>query len=308
MALDSRVTLHKLEVFQLVVELGGVSRAADQLYVSQPVVTAHIRSLEQRVGARLFYREGRHLRLTEAGRAVHRWADDVLTHTRELSRHLDGLTDGTRGSVVIGASMSVGSYLLPPVVTRFRRERPQVELKLSITDSDHAMQATEAGECDFAVVILEDDPPSPGLEGRPLGEEELVIVTGPGREPAADTITIDELSRLAFVESPTGMIRRSLVDSQLGRIGIRERNVVIEVGHPEAMKRAAEAGLGVTLLFRSAVRREIEAGALREIALADASLAVPLYLVYRKGKLFSAIQRDLMEAIERHLQGTLSAA
>jgi DNA-binding transcriptional LysR family regulator len=109
MALDSRVTLHKLEVFSLVVELGGVSRAAEQLFVSQPVVSAHIRSLEQRVGARLFYREGRHLRLTEAGRAVHGWANDVLTHTRELSRHLDGLSDGTQGSVVVGASMSVGS-------------------------------------------------------------------------------------------------------------------------------------------------------------------------------------------------------
>ena len=70
MALDSRVTLHKLEVFSLVVELGGVSRAAEQLFVSQPVVTAHIRSLEQRVGARLFYREGRNLRLTESRCAI----------------------------------------------------------------------------------------------------------------------------------------------------------------------------------------------------------------------------------------------
>ena len=104
--LDTRITLYKLEVFDLVVELGSVSRAADQLFVSQPVVTAHIRSLEQRIGGRLFYRKGRQLVLTEAGRAVHAWARDVLTHTHELSRHLDGLSDGSRGSVVLGASMS----------------------------------------------------------------------------------------------------------------------------------------------------------------------------------------------------------
>ena len=163
--MDTRVTLHKLEVFSLVVELGGVSRAAEHLYVSQPVVSAHVRSLEERVGARLFYREGHHLVLTEAGRAVHGWATSVLTHTRELSRQLDGLSDGTQGSVVVGASMSVGSYLLPPVVTRFRRDRPLVNLQLNITDSDHAMQETEAGESDFAVVFLEEAPAEPRARG-----------------------------------------------------------------------------------------------------------------------------------------------
>jgi DNA-binding transcriptional LysR family regulator len=303
-ALDNRITLYKLEVFSLVVELGGVRRAAEHLFVSQPVVSAHLRSLEERVGAPLFYREGRRLQLTEAGRAVHGWATDVLTHTRELSRHLDGLSDGTQGSVVVGASMSVGSYLLPPILTRFRRERPLVDLQLSITDSDHAMQDTEAGECDFAVVFLEEGPASPGLESRPLGHEQFVIVAGDGAEPAADEITVEQLAGLPFIDSPQGMIRRTIVNRQLARLGIEEREVVIELGHPEAMKRAAEAGLGVALLFRSAVTPELETGRLREIGLVDASLSMPIQLVHRKDKLFSAIQRDLMSAIEEHLRAT----
>jgi LysR family transcriptional regulator, low CO2-responsive transcriptional regulator len=305
--MDNRISLHKLEVFSLVVELGGVSRAAEHLYVSQPVVSAHLRSLEERVGARLFYREGRHLMLTEAGRAVHGWANDVLTHTRELSRHLDGLSDGTQGSVVVGASMSVGSYLLPPVVTRFRRQRPLVELQLNITDSDHAMEEAEAGESDFAVVFLEDEPANPGLEGRPLGREQLVVVAGVGHEPEADSISVEQLGRLPFIDSPQGMIRRTNMDQQLESVGIRERNVVIELGHPEAMKRAAEAGLGVAMLFRGSVRAELETGRLREIALSDATLSLPIQMVHRRDKLFSAIQRDLMSAIEDDL-GSMRAA
>jgi DNA-binding transcriptional LysR family regulator len=308
MALDSRVTLHKLEVFSLVVELGGVRRAAEHLFVSQPVVSAHLRSLEQRVGARLFYREGRHLRLTEAGRAVHGWANDVLTHTRELSRQLDGLSDGTQGGVVVGASMSVGSYLLPPVVTRFRRERPLVDLQLNITDSDHAMQEAEAGESDFAVVFLEEQPASPGLEGRLLGREQFVIVAGVGHGPEGDVITVDELAGQPFIDSPHGWIRRTIMDKQLEGIGIGEREVVIELGHPEAMKRAAEAGLGIALLFRSAVRAELETGRLREIELRDAALSMPIHLVHRRDKLLSAIQRDLMTAIEEDLHRNLAAA
>jgi LysR family transcriptional regulator, low CO2-responsive transcriptional regulator len=305
--MDTRITLHKLEVFSLVVELGGVNRAAEHLYVSQPVVSAHIRSLEERVGARLFYREGRHLMLTEAGRAVHGWANDVLTHTRELSRHLDALSDGTQGSVVVGASMSVGSYLLPPVVTRFRRQRPLVELQLNITDSDHAVEETEAGVSDFAVVFLEEEPANPGLEGRPLGREQFVIVGGVGHPPEADSITVEQLAGLPFIDSPHGWIRRRIMDQQLESVGISERNVVIELGHPEAMKRAAEAGLGVALLFRSAVRAEIETGRLREIVLSDATLSVPIQIVHRRDKLFSAIQRDLMTAIEEDLRRTLAA-
>lgn len=295
--LDSRITLYKLEVFDLVVECGSVTRAADQLFISQPVVTSHIRSLEERIGARLFYRQGRQLVLTEAGRAAHAWARTVLTHTRELSRHLGGLSDGRRGSIIVGASMSVGSYLLPPILVRFRRERPLAEITCNVSDSEREMVATEAGENDFAVVILEGDPQREGLEVEKLTDEPFVVVAAPDAEPREPSITVEELARLPSVESPGGLIRRKLVDRQLAKLGIGDRNVVMELGHPEAMKRAAMGGLGVTLQFRSAVADDIAAGRLREIEIADATLSVPVFLVARKGKFVSAIQRDLIDAI-----------
>jgi DNA-binding transcriptional LysR family regulator len=297
MTLDSRITLYKLEVFDLVVECGGVSRAADQLFISQPVVTAHIRSLEERIGARLFYREGRRLVLTEAGRAAHAWARTVLTHTRELSRHLGGLSDGARGSIVLGASMSVGSYLLPPILVRFRRERPLAEIVCNVSDSEREMLATEAGENDFAVVILEAEPQQEGLDAEKLTDEPLIVVAAPDAEPAQSSITVEQLATLPSLESPSGLIRRKLVDRQLAKLGIAQRNVVMELGHPEAMKRAAAGGLGVTLQFRSVVADDIASGRLREIELVDATLSVPVFLVHRKGKLLSAIQRDLIEEI-----------
>ena len=297
MAIDQRITLHKLEVFELVVELGGVSRAADRLFVAQPVVTAHVRSLEQRLGTVLFYREGGRMHLTEGGRAVHSWASDLLRRTRELSRHLDGLSDGTQGSVVLGASMSVGSYSLPPLLSRFREERPLVDIVLNILDTEHAMADTEAGENDFAVVVVEGDPVSRGLSSEKLGDDELVVVAAPAGEPADSRITVDELATLSFVEAPQKLLRRQFVDRQLERIGISDRRVSIQLGHPEAMKRATMAGLGVAVLFRSAVRSELETGRLREIVVEDVSLAGPVYLVHRKDKLFSAVHRELIEAI-----------
>lgn len=301
MAFDSRITLYKLEVFSQVVAFESVSRAAEQLYVTQPVVTAHIRSLEERVGAKLFYREGRQLQLSEAGYAVHEWAQDVLTHTRELGRQLEGLSDGSRGGVALAASMSIGSYLLPPALSRFRIERPKVEIQLNVTDSDHAITATEVGECDFAIVYSEHEPRSPGLRGELIGREELVVVAAAHGQPAADSLTVDQLAELDFVDSPVGYIRRTLIDEQLKKVGLRERRVAIQVGHPEAMKRAVLSGLGVALLFQSAAEDEIERGSLRRVEIEDARLSVPIYLVHRKGKMFSAAQRDLLEILREEV-------
>jgi DNA-binding transcriptional LysR family regulator len=307
MTIDRRITLHKLEVFELVVELGGVSRAADRLYVAQPVVTAHIRSLEQRLGTTLFYREGGRMHLTEGGRSVHAWASDLLRRTRELSRHLDGLSDGSQGSVVLGASMSVGSYSLPPLLSRFREERPLVDIVLHILDTEHALADTEAGEHDFAVAVVEVDPGSRGLRAEKLGDDELVVVAAPDGDPPESRITVDQLAKLSFVEAPQKLLRRQFVDHQLQRIGIRDRKVSIELGHPEAMKRATAAGLGVAVLFRSAVRSELASGELREIEVQDVHLSGPIYLVHRKDKLFSAVHRELIDAVRAEFAAAPSA-
>ena len=126
--------------------LEALGRAAEDLFVAQPVVSAHLRSLENRLGgAELFYREGRQLHLTEAGRAVHAWTEDVLTRTRELERHLASLSDGSTGSVVMGASMSVGSYVLPHVLTSFRARHPGAALRLGISSTEHAIEETAVG-------------------------------------------------------------------------------------------------------------------------------------------------------------------
>lgn len=301
MTIDTRITLRKLEIFNLVVELQSVSRAADQLYTAQPVVSAHLRSLEERVGAKLFYREGRQLHLTEAGEAAHTWAVDVLTRTMELRRHLDGLSDGSTGAVSLAASMSIGSYILPPTLSRFQKERPNVEVQLAVIDSNRAVRAAETGEYDFAIVFSERQPDNPGMAGEQIGSEQLALVARPESAAADGPISREALAQLPFVESPLGMLRRTLTERLLQRAGVPERRISIQLGHPEAMKQAIRDGVGIGLMFRSSVERELAAGALSELVVPDAELVVPIYLVHRKGKHFSAAQRDLLAAIRADL-------
>jgi DNA-binding transcriptional LysR family regulator len=307
-AIDLRISLRKLEVLSLVVQLGGVGRAAEHLFVAQPVVTAHIRSLEERLGAKLFYREGRQMHLTEAGQAVHRWAEEVLTRTRELERYLAGISDGKQGTVVLGASMSVGSYELPSVLATFRATHPGVDLRLGVSDTEHAIEDARAGVLDFAVVVSDEQLELPGMEVERVGSDEIVVVAAPGGEPHDDTISTEVLRRLPFIDAPEGIVRRKFVDRQLRQLGVRDRNVVLQLGHPEAMKHATRAGLGACLLFRAAVEEELRDGRLIEIALTDAAMSVPVYQVSRVTKALTPVQAAIAEAVAQHFSAAPAPA
>jgi DNA-binding transcriptional LysR family regulator len=298
---DNRISLQKLEVFCLVVELGGIGRAAQHLNVSQPVVTAHMRTLQERVGTKLLERDAGGMRLTETGVAVHEWAKEVLSRSREVARQVQGLTDGARGTAVVASSMSVGSYMLPVVVSDFLRERPRASITLLVSDSEDAKSATEQGEADFAVMTSDADLHSARLVAEPVCDHELVLVAAPGDPHVADVVTVDQLAALRYVCSPAARPRRRLVDAALERIGLHERRIVVQLGHPEALKRATATGIGVSLMLRSSVVGELEAGQLREVAIEGARLTVPVVLVHRVDKRFSPLQDVLMATIRETL-------
>ena len=295
--MDNRISLRKLEILCLVVELGGVGRAADRLHVSQPVVTAHMRLLQDRLGVELLYRDGQQMKLTEAGEEVYRWAREVLGRSRELSRTIEGIADGSAGAVVIAASMSVGSYLLPRVLGWFAERRPDASVTLHVCDSEDAQRAAESGDCDFAVVTGSSPLEGGALRARRLGSHDLVLVAAPADGRVGESVTPTELAALPFVCSPAQRPRRRSIDGALAELGITERRVVLELGHPEALKAVTRQGIGVALLLRAAVQEELCAGALREVAIEGHRLTVPVLLVHRADKRFTPIQRQLLDAL-----------
>ncbi len=302
MAVDQRVSLQKLEILDTVVRLGGVGRAADHLGVAQPVVTAHIRSLERRMDTKLFYREGRQLHLTDTGRAVHLWALDVLRRTRELSRELDSVNEGIQGSVTVATSMTIGSYRLPPLFSRFLLERPGADMRVDVIDAAHAIADTEAGVNDFSVVVIGSPPATPALVAEQLGSEELILVAARnGRPRGKGPFDVADLASLPFVEAQAGSLRRQFTDRELGRIGLTRRRVVMELGHPEAMKQVVSAGLGISCLFRSSVRQELYDGSLRELVVPDVTLGGPVFLIHRRDKAFSPLHLELLAELRTYL-------
>lgn len=292
-AVDNSFSLQKLQILCAVVASGGIGKAADELFVSQPVVSSHIRSLETRLGARLFEKEGRGLRLSEAGEQVHRWALEVLRSRRELAQSLHQIADGTWGSVAIAASMSAANSLLTPILIDFRRTYRDVRITVTNSSVEAALEATQSGRVDFCVVGTDAVLDSMAYEAELIGEPAFALVAATDDPTVPASVAAAELARLPFITPPAGLAIRRSQDAALAQLGVMDRRVELELGSAEAIKQAVAAGLGVALLWRVSVAPDLAAGTLREIRVEGSLRRDKLYFVTRAGKRLTPAQLRL---------------
>jgi DNA-binding transcriptional LysR family regulator len=263
------VSLHQLAVFRAVARHQSFSRAAEELSISQPAVSAHVRELQRLYGVALFEQVGRRVRLTEAGRLLEEYADRLLALVEESRRALEELKGLARGRLSVGASTIPGTYFLPEALGRFKERHAGVELNLRIGDTHQALGMLRRGEVDLAVVGEWHDAKemSPGgVRSHPYRSDALVLVTAPehrwARDGLADT---KELEGELFILREHGSSTRANADALLRRIGVTPR-IAMEWESTEAIKKAVQAGLGVSILSDRAVALEVEVGLLRVIS------------------------------------------
>jgi DNA-binding transcriptional LysR family regulator len=211
------------------------------------------------------------------------------------------MADGAAGTVVIASSMSVGSYMLPGIMSDFMRERPRASITLNVSDAEDAIDATEVGDADFAVITSGADLDPSTLQTEHVCDHQLLLVASPNDSHVGDVVTLDDLGRLRYVCSPRGKPRRRLVDEALDGIGVHDRQIAIQLGHPEALKIATARGIGVCLMLGASVTQELEAGILRQVEIEDARLSVPIQLARRTDKRFSALQEVLLATVRETL-------
>jgi DNA-binding transcriptional LysR family regulator len=285
-----------------VAEAGSISEVARQLDVVQPAVSEHIRTLERRLGAKLLVRKGRGVELTDAGSRLHVWATDILSRARELDRELDGLESGTGGSAAVGASTTVGTYLLAEVVADFALERPGARLSLTTGGVQSIIDGVRRGDLDFGVVVATSAPQATDISARLILSEPYVLVAAPDADLPPGPLDLAALTGLRFVCTVQESPRVELIDQPLRELGVAARDVVVELSHPEAIKRAVQRGLGVAFLLQAAVERELEAGELEAIDVDGLELDAPVFLVHRADRDFSRLQSDLIQSIDDRLE------
>lgn len=263
------MTLEQLRVFVAVAERLHMTRAAEALAMTQSAASSAVRALEGRLGAPLFNRVGRHLELTEAGRALLPEAAAVLARVGSAVRALDDLAGLARGALRLHASQTVGSYWLPPFLHRFNLAHPGVALSLAIGNTAEVARAVLDGSADLGFV--EGDVAEPLLAPSVVGDDRLVLVLAPTHPLAAhaDDLGVARLATADWVLRERGSGTRQVFEAVMRGIGLDASalRVRLELPSNEAVVTAVEAGAGLAVVSHLVGASGLAAGRLAAAAM-----------------------------------------
>ena len=254
--------LGQLEAFVQVSNHRSFSRAAEALFLTQPSVTARIQALERDLGERLFERSGRGVRLTEVGACFFPHAERVLQALNSGRDAIDSLRNLQSGSLILASATTVSAYLLPGLLKKFRERFPRVEVSVRTGRSEQVLAMLLADDAQIGLVraVYHQD-----IETKGLIEDELVLVSNAEHQVAGgDPVSIDQLGDHPFIFFDRNSSYYSLAQGLFRQHGIVPRTHM-ELDSMEATKMMVEEGLGLALLPRIAIERELAIGVLREI-------------------------------------------
>lgn len=276
------MNLHYLRVFLMVAEHEHVTRASEELILSQPAVTKTIQHLEHEVGLELIERRGRGIALTHAGHVLHSYARRLFAVEREMEEALAALHEVETGEVTFAVGATMGVYLLPPIVMRFRARYPQVTLHIAILNSREIVEQTLNWKVDFGLVEGDASVLPAELHVEVFAHDELVLVVAPSHHWSGLHVVEPEAlreSELLLREQGSGI--REAIEQALPLQGARP---LLTVPDNEAIKQMVMSGVGAAILSALAVRRELATGDLIRVPIAGLDLRPQLSLVRRTDK------------------------
>ena len=294
------MNLRHLEVLCAVVDCESFSGAAERLIMTQPAVSMQVQVVERYFGVQLLERRRRRVVLTEAGAAVHEWAKLVLDSEAETRRRVDDLRHAETGRVVVGSSVTIGSYLLPPILSRFKRQHPEAEVVVRLGDRDEICSDVLAGTIDCGVLIAREIPP--GLEVDLIGIEELVFICAPSHRFAErDVVRIEDLAEEPFIMAPKGSSFRKVIDDLLQQHGLHKVSVHMELDGAEGLMRGVQQGVGIGIALRSGVEWELDQGVVRQLRVNGLQLLVDMGLIYHARQRESAMLQEFKQYLREQL-------
>jgi DNA-binding transcriptional LysR family regulator len=276
------MNLNHLAVFHAVAQTGSMTLGAERLDISQPAVSKQIQEMESALGVHLFDRIGRRVHLSRAGEILADYAGQLFALVQEVEEAMAEVRVVGRGKLVIGASTTIGSYLLPGVVAEFWRRHPNVELLVAIENTEQVHRRLAGRELDVGLTegcVEEGD-----LDAEVFHRDELVVIAAAGH-PLAGTprVSLSAVRQEPFILREPGSGTRTVEERALARLKFPVR-AAMALGSTEAIKRVVAQGVGLAIVSRLAVRAECAAGTLAVLPVAGLRIDRPLYLVRRQGR------------------------
>ena len=292
------MNLYHLRVFKTVAEYEHITRASEDLILSQPAVTKIIQSLEHDIGLELIERHGRRIVLTHAGHVLHSYARRIFALEREMEEALAVLRDVEAGEIKLAANRTTGVYLLPPIVSSYRNLYPQVTLYITILNSHEIVEQVLNWTLDFGLV--EGDPSTLplGLHVEVFAQDELVLVVSPDhRWSKLDALNPEVLQQGELLLREQGSGIREVIEHALVLHGVQV-HPMFTLPDNEAIKQMVLNGVGAAIVSALTVQRELASGELIRIPIARIDLRPQLSLVRRSDKQLSRAAQSFCALIE----------
>lgn len=292
----------RLQVFYTVAKQLSFTKAAEMLYMTQPAVTFQVKQLEEHFNTRLFERSHGRISLTLAGNLVMGYAERILAMSQEMEARVAELTGQVTGPLMIGASTTIAEYQLPRILGKFKEKYPEVAARLMVANSETIENKVADHSLDIG--LIESAPHHPTLKVHACCNDELVMICAPDHKLAKKTaITAKELALQPYVQREMGSGTREVVDGYFREQGVNPDDLVteMELGSPEAIKGAVQAGLGVAVLSAATVNKEIRLGEIVAIPL-DPPLYRAFSLVYAPDKFRSKLLDAFISFVEERFQ------
>jgi len=286
------MNLHQLRIFCSVVEHGSHTKAAEALFMTQPAVSLQVRALERSLQVKLLEHFNQQIIVTEAGQALYQCAIPMLNAESEAERVLTELKGAARGRLVVAANTTGGMYIIPPLLDSYKEQHPESELLLQIDATDRLIERTRQGIIDLAFACGTIIQPELTIES--IGMDTLTLILS-SRHPLASrpSLSLDQVATLPFIVPESISRTRQFIEQIMRERGYTLK-IVMHFQGTEPVKKAVESNLGVAIVSRAAIVREVEAGILRAMPIADLELSRPFVMFYRQGKYFGPLARDFM--------------
>ncbi|MBX9956021.1 LysR family transcriptional regulator [Peribacillus simplex] len=266
-----------LKVFVTVIEQKNFSRAGDILNLSQPGVSLHIRNLENELGTKLIYRSPKQVQITEPGKILYRHAKQMLNHYETAKREINEFNNVVSGTMKIGASFTIGEYYLPKVLAEFAAQYPMVDIQIIISNSNDVIQGIRSNKLDIGLIEGETD--YKDIDVMPFMNDEMIVVVPPDHPLSQmDLIEGNMLHNQTWVLREQGSGTRTYSDKLLSSLELNIKKTFIFTSI-QGVKEAVMAGLGIALLSRMTVQKELKSNELKTFHLKNEPLIRPFSIV-----------------------------
>jgi DNA-binding transcriptional LysR family regulator len=276
----------KLQVFHTVVLKKSFSKTAEALHLTQPAITHQIRALEEHFGVRLFDRKKNEITLTKAGEVLFEYSKEILRLYEKAEESMSALVEVAKGRLRIGASTTLGEYVLPKLIVAFKRKYPKIEISLDIGNSAKIIDDVCNNRVDLGLVETPHVNKKELIVSKFIDDELLVIVSKDHPWANRKEVTLEELKGEAFIFREEGSGTREVIERELanGGIKISELNIKMELGSPEAVKAAVEAALGISILSKWTVLKEERLNLIKSLRIKELRIFREFNFILNKDK------------------------